>query len=241
MDGSTGSSSDSPRSVDPTPLVTTGDQVSVHKPAHKPTHNAQGPWNAQESIVDLYLGPDPDPEPEPETNATARTPFETQTEARIETRIETTTDIDSSVSQPDSSPPNSSEEEGLGTSAPDLPQVTPPLARTPLQADLFAQLKKIQVQIPQLPANSALAPRVSALQQHLDHLTTQGPPFCCPNRYLALIGLTLASVSGIVYLATHFGTGSNEKYVAIAPLVLGLMLLTQAALRHYLGRPLPAE
>ncbi|QHE87597.1 hypothetical protein [Hydrogenophaga sp. BPS33] len=225
MDGSTGSSSESPRSVDPTPRVTRSNQVSAHNPAH----NGQGPWNALESINDMYLGPDP--EPEPETNAIAQTPFET--------RIETTTDIDSSVSPPRFVPPHSSSAEGLDTSAPALPQVTPPLASTPPPVDLFAQLKSIRVQVPQLPANSALAPRASALQQHLDHLATVRPPFCCPNRYLALIGVALGAMSVAVYFGIQ--PGSNERYAAIAPLLLALAFITQAAMRHYLARLLPTE
>lgn len=198
--------------------------------ANRPSH-AKGQWDTFESIVDMNL----DPEPQTELGLeSARQPV-----PEIEMDLDPRTD--SRISSSD--PPTSDDEEAQAVSAIAVPIAAPAkpdttealraqLSGTRPSNDYLARLAQIRVQVPQVAS-----PRVSALQRHIDRVTAHSPPFCCSTRALVIIGMTLTAFSVVAFLAaTSFKAPGEEVYAPMAPLAVGLLFLTQAALRHALGR-----
>lgn len=232
MDGSSDStSSGSPLPVDQALRV--DDRFNTVGTGPKPT--AQGQWNDAMSIIDMDLGPETgsqgsgsDPSislPDGKEGQGARSDASSRAAPRNPPRTEAhpTTATLSPHGDGARSTGTAIDIEGLSALAPSNHSDTADAD------DHLAPLRRIQVRVPK-----ALSARVTAMQQHIDHMAQAHPPFCCSTHSMVVLGSAL-SLSAVVFgLSIHFiRAPSYVLYLTIPPSVAGLLLFSQAAARHF--------
>lgn len=232
MDASTDStSSGSPRPIGQTPRA--GDRSDTVGTDKKPT--AQGQWNDAMSIIDMDLGPETDAQgsgsdpsislPDGKEGQGARSDASSRAAPQNPPRTEAYNTIATLSPHGDSARGTGTAIDIEGPSALALANH----ADIPDADDHLAPLRRIQVRVPK-----ALSARVTAMQQHIDHMAQDHPPFCCSKHSMVVLGSALSLSAVIFGLSIHFiRAPSYVLYLTIPPSVAGLLLFSQAAARHF--------